>query len=184
MTHLERLAARTLPPDEREWILADLREESGDGSRRGPLWRAVQSLRIAGRFHGECYHDIDDRLRIVLLLLVALGLLWGIPLATGDYFPGANPYFTDPLGQALVRFWGASHVTSAIAAGLMVGRLTMIPEHAARARWHVALAGVVACLLLHGPRTGMSAAVMLLLGTWLGDRGRRSHPTGPGPALR
>lgn len=176
MTPIERLAARTLPPDEREWILADLREESGNGPRRGPLWRSVQSLRIAGRFHGECYHDLDDRLRIVLLLVLALALLWGIPAATGGYFPGGQQYFTDPLGRSIMAFWGASHVTSAIAAGLLIGRLTMVPEHAALARWHVAMAGVIACVLLHGFVAGCLGAILIVASTWLGDLGRRSTP--------
>lgn len=182
MTPIERLAARTLPPDEREWILADLREESGNGSRRGPLWRSVQSLRIAGRFHGECYHDLDDRLRIVLLLVLALALLWGIPAATGGYFPGERQFFTDPFGRAILAFWAASHVTSAIAAGLLIGRLTMVPEHAALARWHVAVAGVFACLMLHGLRTGFVAALLLVSSTWLGHLGRVSAPNDSRPA--
>jgi hypothetical protein len=101
--------------------------------------------------------------------------LWLIPLATADYLPGGIEYFTDVLGRAAVRFWSASHLTSAIAAGIIAGRLGLVPEHAARSRWHIAIAGAAALLAWHGPRAGALAAALLLASAWFGDRARRVY---------
>jgi hypothetical protein len=175
LTRIERLAALTLPRRDRDILMADLHEESSE-SPRGPTWRAWQTLRIAVRYHLECYHDPEDRLGIVALFAAAIALLWLVPLATGDYFPGGEAYFTDPFGRALIRFWAASHLTSAAAAGLIVGRTAIIPEHAALARWHVAVAAAATSLAWHGPSSGAVAAAVLLAAAWLGDRGRRALP--------
>jgi hypothetical protein len=180
-TALERLAALALPSRDRGVLMADLLEESRGPRPRGSLWRAVQALRIAGRYHAECYHDPDDRLKVASLLAIAVALLWLVPVATGD-FGGAATVFTDPFGRTIVRFWGASHVTSALAAGLVAGRVPLVPEHAALARWHVAFVAAAACVVLHGLPSGALAAALLLAATWLGDRGRGSQPdTSPPP---
>jgi hypothetical protein len=142
----------------------------------------VQALRIGGRYHAESYHDPDDRLGIVALLAIVIGLLWMVPLATSDSALIAQTYFSDPFGRAILRFWGASHVTSALAAGLVAGRLPMVAEHAAAARWHVALAGGATSLAWHGVSSGTLAAVLLICATWLADRGRRAGTNAP-PAV-
>jgi hypothetical protein len=170
-----------LPARDREVLMADLREESGT-SGHGPIWRVVQALRIGGRYHAESYHDPDDRLGIVALLAIVIGLLWMVPLATSDSALIAQTYFSDPFGRAILRFWGASHVTSALAAGLVAGRLPMVAEHAAAARWHVALAGGATSLAWHGVSSGTLAAVLLICATWLADRGRRAGTNAP-PAV-
>jgi hypothetical protein len=104
---------------------------------------------------------------------VASGLIGVIPVAGAGWAPGGRAFFTDPLGRAVVDFWGATHLTSAIATGLVVGRFTLVPPHAAHSRLHVALACGAGLLVMHGFRAGLLAALLLFAATWLGDRGRR-----------
>jgi hypothetical protein len=178
LTTLERVAALALPREAREFVVADLYEESAGVAQRGGRWRAIQLLRIGCRYHAECYRDLDDRLRIASLATIVLGVLWMVTGATDSTFANGETYFSDPIARAMIRFWGASHITSALAAGLVAGRLRLIAEHAAESRWHIAMGGAVLCVAWHGGAAGVVAALCLLAATWLGDRTRRDSEAG------
>jgi hypothetical protein len=173
LTTVERIAALALPREAREFVVADLYEESAGAGRRSGRWRAIQMLRIGGRYHTECYRDLDDRLRIASLATIVLGVLWMVTAATNTTFANGETYFSDPIARAMIRFWSASHITSALAAGLAAGRIRLVAEHAAESRWHVAMGGAVVCIAWHGGAAGVVAAVCLLAATWLGDLTRK-----------
>jgi len=180
---VERVAMLALPARDREFIAADLREgisASGAPFRSGRMLR--QALGIAARFHGECYRHSDDRLRIATLLAGGMALLWVVPLATSQGSGGATEVFVDPASRLIVKVWTAAHLTSAAAAGLLVGRVTLLPEHAQLSRWHIGVALGMASMAAHGASRGVVAALLLLGAVWLGSQGRRaveSSPTDP-----
>ena len=171
---LERLAGFALPRSDRDEILADLHEEwVSSGDRRSRGWVAGQSLRIGARYHRECYRDPDDQWRIAAVLLPAAALLWIVPAATAQFFSGAG-LFTHPVMLAIVELWRASHVSSAAAAGLLVGRIAILPEHTAPARWHIVWLLAAVCIAANGLAAGPVAALVLASAAWLGDRSRRA----------
>jgi hypothetical protein len=174
-----RLAARALPASDRELIVADLREESAAlrPSRRAG-WITRQALGIAARFQAECYRNPDDRLRIAALAVAGLALLWIVPLATSQNAGSGIEALYDPVSRAILELWRAAHLTSAAAAGLVVGRLTMLPAHTQPARWHVGVLLAISCIASHGPRAGSAAAALLLATLWLGSQGRRAVEVG------
>jgi len=173
-TSLLNVAGQLLPGPERAAILADLGEESlGLSPDRRGRWVAGQALRIAGRYHLECYRDVDDRWRIVMLLGVACGLLWSVPAATTQAFEVADAVVSGAT-RALIDIWRASHLTAAVAVGLTVGRVTLVPSHGEVSRWHITLAALIVAIVLHGWARGAVAAVFLLAAALLGDRSRRA----------
>jgi hypothetical protein len=170
---LQRLAGRALPERDREVILADLREES-IATNADQRWVSRQALRIAARFHAECYRDPDDRLRILALATAGMALLWAVPLVTGASVTGPASALYDPVSQMVLRMWSAVHLTSGLAAGLLVGRLPLLPPHAQPARWHAGLLLAFTAVLVHGAAAGSAAALALLGALWLGIQGRRA----------
>lgn len=172
LTVFERLAGFALPRSDRDEILADLHEEwvsSGDRRPRG--WVAWQSLVIGARYQRECYREPDDQWRIAAVLLPAAALLWIVPAATAQLFNSAG-LFTQPVMLAIVDMWRPSHVSSAAAAGLLVGRIAILPEHTGAARWHIVWLLAAVCIAANGLAAGPVAALVLLSAAWLGDRSR------------
>ena len=171
---LERLAAFALPRSDRDEILADLHEEwVSSGDRRSRGWVAWQSLLIGARYQRECYREPDDQWRIAAVLLSATALLWIVPAASAQLFNGAG-VFTHPVMLAIVDMWRASHLSSAAAAGLLVGRIAILPEHTGAARWHIVWLLAVACIAVNGWAAGPVAALVLVSAAWLGDRSRHA----------
>jgi hypothetical protein len=171
-TPLVRLAALTLPVPDREIIVADLCEESAR-ERRSDFWVARQAIGVAGRLHLESYRDADDRWRILLLVLAAATVWFGVPQASSQLLGGPE-VFTDPIGRAIVSMWRASHLTAACAAGLLIGRADWLQIHATSARWHVSLLLAVSAFVSYGSAAGGAAAAALLGTTWLADTNRQS----------
>jgi len=173
MALAERAVAWLLPAGDRESVIGDLREEAAArGADGDAAWRLLAGLRIAAHFHVEPYRDAACVRGVLALSVAGLALLWIVPAATG---PGllVPDFYTDPLLRAVAAMWGRSHVTSAAAAGLLVGHLPAIPAHAARSRWHVALLlAALAFSAADGTAAAWTAALVLLGAAWLGDRGR------------
>lgn len=175
MPLVERLAVLALPRDRREEILGDLAETGRSGG-----WRTGQALGIAACYHGECYRDADDRFRIGVLFAAAAALVWVIPEATARTFGGPS-LFTDPVTRAIVMMWQAAHVTSAVAAGLMVGRTTWLAPHTAPARLHLSLVLCAILFVVHPARSALVATAGLLLSAWVGYLARQADDSGPSP---
>ncbi len=173
-TWLVRVIGGVLPAHEYDVVLGDLREES----RMLPLgvrsrWIAREALCIALRYHVECYRDADDRRRIVILAGLACGLLWSVPVATHQAMVAADAFVSTTM-HAVMTIWQAPHVTSAIAAGLMIGRMPLVASHVDVSRWHVVAVAMVAVVALHGWVNGGIAAGFVWAATWLGDHGRHA----------
>lgn len=168
-----RVSVLALPRARRDEILGDLLESGRSGW--GLAW---ESLRIAARYHGECYRDADDRFRIGVLFAATALLVWAIPEAASRTF-GATSLFTDPVTLAILAMWRAAHLTSAVASGLLVGRSPLIAPHAGPARVHVTIALVGALFLVHPGRPALLAAAALIGAAWLGHLARRSGEDGP-----
>ena len=169
-TRAARLAAWALPTRDREIILADLWEESVNQRRRG-RWVAGQTLRMAAHLHLECYRDPRDAARLVALLLTGAGLV-AILRAVGLGPTDGARLFTDPVTRAILAFWNASHITSALAAGLIAGRVPLAP-HLTAARWHVVAALSIMLFALHGAFAGATGSLMLAGAATLANHARR-----------
>jgi hypothetical protein len=167
-----RLASWTLPARDREILLADLWEESA-GQPRRLRWVAGQALRLAAHLHAECYRDPGDVVRLLALLITGAALLAIVQLPGFGTADGTR-YFTDPVTRAILAFWSASHLTSALAAGLVIGRVAL-PQHLAVGRWHV----VMVLAVLHGMAAGVTGALALAGAAVLADRARRSLDSSP-----
>ena len=174
-TLAERAVAWLLPARDRESVIGDLREEAAArGAEAGAAWQLLAGVRIAAHFHVEPYRDAACVRGVMALAVAGLALLWIVPAATG---PGlvVPDFYQNPLLRSVAAIWGRSHVTSAAAAGLLVGHLPAIPAHAARSRWHVALVlAALAFAAADGAAAACTAALVLLAAAWLGDRGRDS----------
>lgn len=178
---VDRAIAALLPRADRETILGDLLEE-GDrpGSRRGLA--AVSGIVL--HVHSEPYRE--EAVRVRMLISVVLGL--ALVLAVGAAGWGAEAtldLYSDPISRLAIKLWGAPHLTSAVAAGLLVGHAPWIQRHADLTRWHtgVLLAGL-SCWV--APATGlrMVPGLLLLAAVWLGDNAREDEQTPPVVARR
>ncbi len=162
-----RVLSWALPCRDRDAVLGDLLEE-GRVDSFSPIRAAMV---IAVHYQLEPYRDLDDRWRITTVALVGLGLLWLVPAASGQTF--ANPGFPDSFSRMVVAVWSASHVTSALAAGLFAGRSSIIPEHASTCRWHLALGlALVAAVSAPTATGGGTAALLTIISAWLGGQAR------------
>jgi hypothetical protein len=171
LTRTARLASWILPPRDREIILADLWEESAGERRRG-RWVARQAVRMAMHFHLECYRDPGDSARLLALLLCGAGLVTTIHAISLGPMDGAR-FFADPITRAILAFWSASHITSALAAGLVTGRMTLA-SHLSVARWHIVALLAVMLVAQHGLALGTVGAILLAGSAALADRARRA----------
>jgi len=180
-TRAARLVSWMLPDRDRESVLADLWEESVNERRRG-RWVAGQALRMAAHLHFECYRDPRDAARLVALLLTGAGLLAVIRTIGLGPTDGAK-YFTDPVTRVVLAFWSASHITSALAAGLVAGRVTLA-SHLSVARWHVVALLSLLMFAWYGLATGALGTLMLAGAALLADRARSaSDPAGAGAGI-
>ena len=162
-----RLVAIALPRRDRDAVLGDLREEGHPTC----LSTIRSALGIAAFYQLEAYRDVDDRWRIAAVTMVGVGLLWLVPAASDQTF--GNPGFPDRFWQIVAAVWSASHVTSAVAAGLFAGRSSLIPEHASACRWHLGL-GLATAAAMAAPTAaaGGTAALLTMVSAWLGDLAR------------
>lgn len=159
---MRRLLAVLLPARDREAVLGDLREEFGNGRASG--FRMLVALAaIVARRQAEPYRDEGHRRGAAALVAIAVGLVWAIHAAD---WPGSRPppgY--DPVSRLVLEFWAAPHLSSALAAGLVVGRLEL-REVAATGpmRRHAAFL-LAALLLVTSPSTatgGLAAALCVV----------------------
>lgn len=168
------LAARLLPPEQRDPVLGDLEEQ---GLRRGSPGSVAALLGVAVHFHGEAWRDEESRLGALLSLTLSFALWWAV-CAAGQ--PGAEfgEFYRDPLSRAAVRFWSAAHLPAALGAGLLIGHAPWVPTVGHPARCHVAFV-LAAIASWGGPVAGgVLPAALLLAAAWLGHRAR----TDPGPS--
>lgn len=164
-----RLLSRMLPARDREVILADLWEESTDRPRRYS-WLATQTVRMAAHLHLECYRDPRDAGKLIALLVTSACLVLAIRAFGFGPDDGAR-YFTDPITRGILAFWSASHLTSAIAAGLILGRIAL-PGHLSVARWHTVGAISVLLASLYAPPTAATGVATLLAVASIANRAR------------
>jgi len=164
-----------------EGVLGDLEEE---GLEPG-TWRHLRALAgVALHVHGEPYRDREAR---GWLLLAAAGglLLWSAVVAASfPPMPDLEPLW-DPVSRMALRFWSASHLTAALAAGLFVGHLPGAPQAAEAGRWHAcSMVIAVAAWQGQGVATALMAAAALLVAAWIGARARvdRARGRAAGPA--
>lgn len=171
-----RLLSRMLPARDREVILADLLEESAHTPRRRS-WMATQTVRMAAHLHLECYRDPRDAAKLIALLLASACLVFAIRAIGFGPDDGAR-FFTDPITRGILAFWSASHLTSAITAGLILGRIAL-PGHISVARWHAVGAISVLLVLLYAPSTAATGVATLLGVAFLanGARPNSEHAT-------
>ena len=163
---LERLALRLVPAHDRDALLGDLHE---DGVRTASH-RARAILGVGLAYQHEPYRD--DRARLGILALLALGLLLlaVVPLAARGFGAVA---LDGRVWRAAAAFWAHGGPIAAAAVGLVVGRAPLMPTHAAAARWHVAAAlAVAAGLVATSWTTGCASAALLLGATWLAASAR------------
>ena len=162
---LARTAAGVLLPAEaREAVEGDLTEE---GLHPGTMAYLIALVGVSLHVHCEPYRDDGARLGVVAAFILGLLVLWAVQAAAWTGEPPLELY-RDPVSRAALVLWGASHLTSAAAAGLVVGHAPGIPPFASVARWHaaVALAAVAWWSAPAGPYS-VAAAVLVLGATWL-----------------
>ena len=114
---MRRLLVALLPARDREAVLGDLREEFG--TVRGSTLRTLLALAvIVARRQPEPYRDAGRRRGAAALVAIAVGLAWAVHAAA---WPDSGPppgY--DPASRLVLEFWAAPHLTSALAAVLLV----------------------------------------------------------------
>lgn len=162
---LARTAAGVLlPAGARESVAGDLTEE---GLRPGTMAYLVALVGISFHVHCEAYRDEGARLGVVIAFILGLVVLWAVQAAAWPGSPSLE-LFGDPVSRGALLLWGASHLTSAVAAGLVVGHAPGIPSFAEAARWHaaVALAGVAWWSAPEGAAS-VAAALLVLAAVWL-----------------
>jgi hypothetical protein len=153
-----RLVLRGVPRHLRDSVHGDLLEQ-----RAG----AREALAIALHFQVEPYRDSADRRCALLVLLAAAGLLWIVPMAAQGLLAQAT-VFDDAFSRAVLRLWQAPTVLAAIACGLFVGRVSLLPRHADAARQHMVLVlAPAAALATPGVLQAVLAAVLLAGAAWM-----------------
>jgi hypothetical protein len=166
------LVLRAVPRHLRESVHGDLLE------RRAGVH---QALAIALHFQAEPWRDGIDRRGALLLMLAAAGLLWIVPLATESLLAQAS-VFDDSFSRAALQLWSAPAVLASVACGLLVGRASLLSQHADAARLHlVLLLAPVAALAAPGALQATLAAVLLPAAAWVAHQNRlaSSHPPEP-----
>lgn len=170
MPWVERAALRLVPTRDRDALLGDLAEEGARGAWR----RAATVAGVGAAYQREPYRDDRARVGIILLLAAGLALLRLVPLAASglDVSPADGPVW-----RAAAATWAHAGTIAAVAAGLVVGRAPLVPEHAACARWHVAAAlAIAAAATAGGWASGLASAALLLVATGFAAHGRHEEP--------
>jgi hypothetical protein len=169
---LLRLALRGVPAHLRESIEGDLHETQG-GVR--------EALAIALHFQAEPYCEAAVRRGALLLLVAAAGVLWIVPLAVHGLLAQAA-VFTDPFSRAALRLWSAPALVAAIACGLLVGRVSLLPPHAEAARLHIVLVLIpLAALAAPSAVQAWAAAGLVSAAAWLAAQNRHASLARPEP---
>jgi hypothetical protein len=164
---LARLALRGVPPHLRESVAGDLLE---DGAGAG------EALAVALHFQAEPYRAAHDRRAVLLLGMAAAGLIWLVPQAAHSLLAQAA-VFTDGFSLAALQAWRAPHLVAALAAGLWLGRASLLAAHADAARVHLALvAAPLAALAAPGAVQAALAAGLLRGAAWLAQQNRLAAP--------
>ncbi len=164
---LVRFALQGVPRHLRASVHGDLLEQHG-GAR--------EALAIALHFQAEPWRAGADRRCALLLLLAAAGVLWVVPLAAQSLLAQAT-VFNDAFSLAALQLWSASAAVAAVASGLLAGRASLLPAHAAAARLHVVvLLAPAAALAAPGAWQATLAAGLLPAAAWLAHENRQDLP--------
>ena len=163
-----RLALRAVPRHLRESVLGDLLEE---GAGAAAAWG------LALHFQAEPYRSPQGRQPALLLLVAAGGLLWIVPMAAQALLAQAG-VFADPFSRTVVSLWRAPALGAALACGLLIGRVSLLPPHADAVRLHLALllAPAAAWAALDALQAGL-AALLLPAATGLAWLNRQATDT-------
>ena len=168
-----RLALWGVPRHLRASVFGDLLEQQAG---------AHEALAIALHFQAEPYRAGPDRHAALLVLLVAAGLLWTVPMAAQGLLAQAA-VFDDAFSRAALPLWQAPTVLAAVVCGLFVGRVSLLPPHADAARPHMVLVlAPVAALTAPGIVQAVCAAMLLPGAAWLAhlNRGEVAGRAGAG----
>jgi len=161
------LALQGVPRHLRASVHGDLLEQGGS---------ARDALAIALHFQAEPYRSGIDRRCALLLLLAAAGVLWIVPMAAHSLLAQAT-VFNDPFSRAALQLWGAPTVLAAVACGLLLGRASLLPEHADAARLHLVL--VLLPAAAQAAPSGLQAALaagLMPAAAWLAHQNRQTVP--------
>lgn len=170
---LIRLALQAVPRHLREGVQGDLMEQH---------LGAREALAIALHFQAEPYHAGADRRAALLLMLAAAGLLWIVPMAAHGLLAQAT-VFDDTFSRAALQVWSAPTVLAALACGLLVGRASLLPQHADAARLHLVLVlAPAAAWAAPGAVQAVLAAVLMPAAAWVAHQNRRASLEPPGAA--
>lgn len=176
---LERVMLLAVPARDRESVSGDLEEDIVNGRIPGGAaarWRELCS--VALRYQREAYHDPDARLGAAALAVAGVFLLLVIPSA--GIGPPVVVEYHDPISRGAIRFWQQGELIAGAAAGLVIGRVPILPEASSAARWHIGVALSVMTVSGVGALAAPPGAAALLLATlWLGDRARGSRTSSP-----
>lgn len=166
------LARGLLPEGAREPVLGDLAEE---GLHAGTLPHAVALVGLAAHVHVEPWRDEGARLALVALTLAGLGLVWAVRASAWPADPPLD-LFLDPVSRGALRLWAQPHLTSAAAAGLLMGHAAWIPSFAEPARWQaVLLVAGLAGSIPAGSSWSAAPTILLMFCAWLGGRAREER---------
>ena len=165
----ERLALQLVPARDRDALLGDLAEEGCAGRDR-----FVGIVSVAASYQAEPWRDDRTRLGILLLFAASLALLRLLPIAAQGL---GTIELEGMVWRGAARFWANGPAIAATAAGLLVGRAPLIPDHAASARWH--LVGVLALATIAGGdgwTRGALEAALLVVAALVGSAARTAPP--------
>lgn len=163
---LMRLALQGVPRHLRASVHGDLLEQRG-GVR--------DALAIALHFQAEPYRAGNDRRCALLLLFAAAGVLWIVPMAAHSLLIQAT-VFNDAFSRAALQLWSAPSVLAAVACGLLLGRASLVPQHADAARLHLVLVLVPAAA--QAAPTSLQAALaagLMPAAAWLAHQNRQTE---------
>lgn len=159
------IALRGVPRHLRASVHGDLLER-----HRG----ACEALAIALHFQAEPYRAGIDRRSSLMLMLAAAGILWIVPMAALSLLAQAT-VFEDAFSHAALQLWSAPTVLAAVASGLLIGRASLLPQHADAARLHlVLLLAPAAALAAPGAVQATLAAGLLPAAAWLAYQNRQA----------
>jgi hypothetical protein len=169
---LTLLALQGVPRHLRASVDGDLVEQHG-GAR--------DALAIALHFQAEPYRTGGDRRSALLLMLAAAGVLWIVPMAAQSLLAQAT-VFDDAFSRAALQLWIAPNVLAAVVCGLLVGRASLLPQHADTVRLHLVIVLVpAAAQAAPSVVQGMLAAGLMPAAAWLAYQNRRASLVGPEP---
>ncbi|NNM34989.1 MAG: hypothetical protein HKO53_18065 [Gemmatimonadetes bacterium] len=166
---LARLVALLgLAPATRDEVTGDLVE---DGLPPGTVGHLLGLTGVVLHVQAEPYRDPGARLWVVGTLGAAT-LLWAAVTAAGFEVRPEFLMLWDPLSRGALRFWGASHVTAGLAAGLVLGQMPGAPSVRPTRAHAVLLVAAVAAYQGGAGWDGTVAAACVVAAAWIGSRAR------------